>query len=79
MSFNEGEVRRGALQEQVGGTHYTQMAIQPLEYILANKLDYCEANVVKYVSRWRSKNGIQDLEKAKHYITILIERAKKDS
>lgn len=62
-----------ALQTQVGGDHYKGMAIQPIEYILANKLDYCEANVVKYVSRWRHKGGIKDLEKAKHYLDLLIE------
>lgn len=62
-----------ALQTQVGGDHYKDMAIQPIEYILANKLDYCEANVVKYVSRWRHKGGIKDLEKAKHYLDLLIE------
>lgn len=62
-----------ALQTQVGGDHYKDMAIQPIEYILANNLAYCEANVVKYVSRWRQKGGIKDLEKAKHYLDLLIE------
>lgn len=62
-----------ALQTQVGGDHYKDMAIQPIQYIMANKLDYCEANVVKYVSRWRQKGGIKDLEKAKHYLDLLIE------
>lgn len=58
---------------QVGGTHYKSMEIQPIEYIMKNNLGYCEANVVKYVSRWKSKNGIEDLRKAKHYIDLLIE------
>jgi len=49
------------------------MAIQPVDYILANKLGYCEANVVKYISRWKNKGGIDDLRKAKHYIDMLIE------
>jgi hypothetical protein len=61
--------------EQVGGSHYKTMKIQPLEYALENNLGVCEHAVVKYVSRWKTKGGIQDLEKARHYIDILIERA----
>ena len=60
--------------EQVGGSHYKTMKIQPLEYALENNLGVCEHAVVKYVSRWKTKGGIQDLEKARHYIDILIER-----
>jgi|TARA_R110000822_G_scaffold209323_3_gene345278 capsule polysaccharide export protein KpsE/RkpR len=62
-----------AFETQVGGNHYMDMAIQPLEYIMANNMSYCEANVVKYISRWRSKNGLEDLRKAKHYIELLIQ------
>jgi hypothetical protein len=62
------------MQIQVGGGHYKDLKIQPIEYILENNLGYCEANVVKYISRWRSKNGVEDLRKAKHYIDFLIER-----
>jgi hypothetical protein len=61
------------LDVQVAGDHYKTLAIQPVEYIHANKIGYFEGNVIKYVSRWRSKNGIKDLEKAKHYIELLIE------
>ena len=59
---------------QVGGSHYKDMLIQPLEYIIANKLSFCEGNVVKYVSRWKNKNGIEDLRKARHYLDMLIEQ-----
>jgi hypothetical protein len=62
-----------ALNTQVGGSHYKDQAIQPIEFIHANKLGFCEGNVIKYVTRWRNKNGIADLEKAKHYIELLIE------
>lgn len=58
---------------QVGGNHYKDLKIQPIEYIHANGLDYFEGNVVKYITRHRKKNGKQDLEKAKHYIDLLIE------
>tara|TARA_R110000772_G_scaffold184459_4_gene295476 strand:+ start:3013 stop:3264 length:252 start_codon:yes stop_codon:yes gene_type:complete len=61
------------LDVQVGGGHYKDMVIQPVEYIQLNQMNYCEAAVVKYVSRWKTKNGIQDLEKAKHFIDLLIQ------
>ncbi len=58
---------------QVGGDHYKSAKIQPVEYIHANKLGFMEGCVVKYVTRYKSKNGIEDLKKAKHYIDLLIE------
>lgn len=63
----------GALKEQVGGDHYSKLAIQPVEYINANKLTYLQGNVIKYVTRYKDKNGVEDLQKAKHYIDLLIE------
>ena len=62
-----------AKEIQVGGNHYKDLKIQPIEYIHANGLDYFEGNVVKYITRHRNKNGKQDLEKAKHCIDLLIE------
>lgn len=62
-----------ALDNQVGGSHYKNMAIQPIEYIYANNMPFIEASILKYISRWRNKNGIQDLMKAKHFIELLIE------
>jgi hypothetical protein len=62
-----------AFDVQIGGTHYKHMMIQPTEYIMANDLGWCEGNVVKYISRWRSKGGIDDLRKVIHYTQILIE------
>lgn len=61
---------------QIGGEHYKGKAIQPWDYITSNELGYLEGNVVKYVSRWKDKNGVADLEKAAHYITKLIELQK---
>ena len=60
--------------KQVGGTHYNTMKSQPIDYILNNDLSYCEANVVKYISRHGAKHGKQDLLKAIHYIELLIEQ-----
>ena len=62
-----------ALSVQVDGGHYKGLPIQPVQYIHANKIGYFEGNVIKYVTRWREKGGVKDLEKAKHYIDILIE------
>ena len=61
------------LEKQVGGSHYKK-GIQPWQYIEANQLDFFEGNVVKYVTRSRQKNGLEDLLKAQHYIEYLIER-----
>ena len=68
-----GVVQVSALSTQVGGAHYREMKIQPIEFIHANNIPFIEANVIKYVCRWRVKNGVADLEKARHYIDLLIE------
>lgn len=62
-----------ALDTQVDGDHYKKMGIQPIEFIRANNLGYEEASVVKYIARHGSKGGRKDLEKAKHFIDLLIE------
>lgn len=61
------------LTTQVAGSHYKDLKIQPIEYIHANNLGYAEGNVIKYVTRWRKKDGRKDLEKARHYIDLLLE------
>lgn len=60
------------LKQQVGGDHYIKMAIQPLDFIVANNLNFCQGNVIKYVTRYPFKNGLEDLKKARHYIDVLI-------
>ncbi|MGL1886301.1 MAG: DUF3310 domain-containing protein [Reichenbachiella sp.] len=65
-----------ALDKQEGGTHYKNYKIQPMEYIQANNLGYAEGNVVKYITRYQDKNGIEDLLKAIHYIDLIIEDLK---
>ena len=62
-----------ALQQQIGGDHYRSKSIQPIEFILANGLGFCEGNVVKYITRWKDKGGLADLKKARHYLDFLIE------
>lgn len=60
------------LEQQVAGGHYKDMVIQPIEYCHKNGLGPCESGVVKYVSRHKSKNGVEDLYKARHLIDLLI-------
>ena len=72
--YDVGGATVNALKEQVGGNHYSKMAIQPVEYINANKLTYLQGNVVKYISRYNHKGKpLEDLQKARHYIDMLIE------
>lgn len=65
------------LATQVAGDHYKRLKIQPIEYIHANGIPFAEGSVIKYVTRWRDKGGIKDLEKARHFIDLLIELEKK--
>tara|TARA_B100000214_G_scaffold309487_1_gene241088 strand:- start:166 stop:381 length:216 start_codon:yes stop_codon:yes gene_type:complete len=65
-----------AAKDPADPKHYNQLKIQPRDYITENKLDYNEGNVIKYVTRWRHKNGLEDLLKAKNYLDYLIEKEK---
>ena len=60
-------------EKQIGGDHYKGYKIQPVEFIHANEIPFLEANVIKYVMRHKDKNGLEDLQKAKHYIDLLIQ------
>jgi hypothetical protein len=62
-----------ALSTQIGGDHYLNKGIQPIIYIHANQLGFCESNVVKYVTRHKEKNGAADIHKAIHYLQLLLE------
>ena len=64
---------KSPLKEQVGGDHYSKLAIQPAVYAEQNKLSYLQGNIIKYVTRFKDKGGKQDLLKAMHSIKILIE------
>jgi hypothetical protein len=68
-----------ASDTQVGGEHYSQMAIQPVEFIYRNHIPFIEGCVIKYVCRHRSKNGRQDIEKAIHFLQLLLELQYKDT
>ena len=59
--------------------HYSKWKIEPIKFIMQNQLDFCEGNVVKYVMRWRDKNGIADLKKARQYIDFLIKYEQENS
>lgn len=61
------------LNTQVAGGHYKDLVIQPVEYIHANQIPFIEGCIIKYVTRWRNKGGLDDLRKAKHFVDLLIE------
>lgn len=61
-----------ALDVQIGGDHYKTFVIQPAEFVHKNRIGFLEGNIIKYVCRHAKKNGRQDLEKARHYIDLLI-------
>lgn len=78
LAFDDGPmasepVRKSPLSTQIGGDHYTKLAIQPMQYSMKNGLDPLQHTIIKYVTRFRDKAGIEDLEKAKHCIDMLIE------
>lgn len=71
--MQEAQPISSALQTQVGGSHYKGMKIQHVEFVHANGIPYIEANAIKYICRHRQKNGRQDIEKAIHYLQILLD------
>jgi hypothetical protein len=58
------------------GSHYKSFHIQPYEFISKNELSFFQGNVIKYVCRYKNKNGIQDLEKIIHYCELEIKKMK---
>ncbi len=70
--------KKSANQNQVGGNHYTKQRIQTWDFVTENNIPFLEGMVIKYVSRWREKGGVKDLEKAKHTVEKLIENETKD-
>lgn len=73
--FAEEETKKNqtAKDKQEGGSHYKDMAIQPVEFIQYNKIPFIEGSVIKYVCRHRRKNGAEDIKKAIHFLELLLE------
>ena len=65
-----------SFKKQVGGSHYKNYKIQPVEFIIKNNIGFVEGNIIKYILRFKEKGGVQDLLKAKHYIELLIDSSK---
>jgi hypothetical protein len=72
-------ISASALDKQVLGNHYKDKSIQPIVYIHANDLGFCAGNVVKYVTRYKTKGGAADIKKAIHYLELLLELEYKDA
>lgn len=68
MKDNEN---KSPLQVQVGGNHYKDFKIQPVEFCMANNLNFCQSSAIKYICRYKNKNGVQDIDKAIHFLQIL--------
>jgi len=79
QAWEESMEQVDALMKQVGGNHYASMAIQPVEFIVANNLTFLEGNVVKYISRHHAKNGADDVRKAIHYCELILRMIYHDS
>ena len=60
-------------EKQIGGDHYKDFVIMPIEYITKNKLDFCEGNIVKYISRHKLKGKAEDIKKVIHYAELILE------
>ena len=62
-----------ALDNQIGGEHYKNMKIQPMEFSMANNLNACQHTAIKYICRYKDKNGVEDINKAIHTLQLLKE------
>ena len=73
MSLKPHRATLKATDKQIGGKHYTGFKIQPIEFIVKNKLSFIQGCIIKYICRFENKNGIEDLEKIKHYCDLQIQ------
>lgn len=73
MSGGMEDTAEPVLSYQIGGSHYSKLAIQPAEFIHRNNIGFLAGNVIKYVVRHKDKNGVEDLKKARHYLNMLID------
>ena len=69
----EERTQIGDDRTQIGGDHYSKMNIQPIDFITQNNLSFIQGNIIKYICRYKDKNGLQDLKKAQHYMYMLLE------
>lgn len=78
ICYNEDVQPKSVKDKQVGGNHYKDKKLQPWEIIDALNLNFYEGNALKYLIRYKDKNGVQDLKKAIHYIEKIIEDVKEE-
>ena len=72
-AYSGTAAKSNPLKEQVDGSHYKDMAIQPMEFSMANNLNACQHTIIKYICRYKNKGGEKDLDKAIHTIQLLKE------
>lgn len=73
----DGKCSMCGKSKQVGGSHYSKMAIEPVDFITKNNIGFLEGNAIKYICRHESKNGVEDIEKAIHYLEMILEKTYK--
>jgi hypothetical protein len=67
------------MKDNINPSHYKQGNIEVIDFILDQKLTYVEGNIIKYVSRYKTKNGLEDLKKAQWYLhKLMLEMTKDD-
>lgn len=79
MSITREDILGPAKKKQVGGEHYRTMPIQPSEFIRKNGIGWYEGNAIKYICRYKQKNGVQDIDKAIHYLELLKEEIQNEA
>jgi hypothetical protein len=72
-NYTENSTNKAASHFQIAGNHYRRLKIQVWDYVIANDLDYFQGSIIKYVTRWKDKGGVEDLRKAKHFLDKYIE------
>ena len=72
-NLNDHRATERAIDKQIGGNHYKNFKIQPIEFITANKLSFIQGNIIKYICRYDKKNGKKDIDKVIHYCELLKE------
>jgi len=74
MARRLAEEEPKASAKQIGGSHYKDCDIQPIDYIVKNNLDFLEGNVIKYITRHKTKGGVEDIKKVIHYAELILEK-----
>lgn len=79
LSQEQVDALLGPAYEVYSPNHYSRWKIEPLDFIMANDLDFLRGNIIKYIMRYDAKNGVEDLKKARVYLDKLIEKVEREN